>query len=164
MAKKNKKMSKKMLKKQLPKEEIVSKFDGKLGGRIGKGILQLLAIAIMGGIGYVAMTALGGFENILGLVVLGVCAAIGLCWARIIALKWKAKHTIVCNNRMKFKASALGLFFTNIKWILFTVITVGIGALWLPIKVKKWRAKHTTVVPIQPDVVYNEPQVTFYTY
>ena len=161
MAKKNKKMSKKMLKKQLPKEEIVSKFDGKLGGRIGKGILQLLAIAIMGGIGYVAMTALNG---VIGYAVLGVCAVIGLCWARIIALKWKAKHTILSNHRMKFKASALGLFFTNIKWLLFTVFTLGFGALWLPIKVKKWRAKHTTAVEIQPDVVYNEPKVTFYTY
>ncbi len=164
MAKKNKKMSKRMLKKQLPKEEIVSQFDGKLRGRIGKGILQLLVIGIMGGIGYVAMTALGGFENVVGIVVLAVCALIGLCWARIIKLKWKAKHTIISNYRMKFKASALGLFFNVLKWILLTVITVGIYALWLPIKVKKWRAKHTVAEAIQPEVTYNEPQVTFYTY
>ena len=160
-----KKMSKKMLKKnQAEADKVVSKFDGKLGGRIGKGVLQLLVIAIMGGIGYVAMTALGGFENVVGIVVLVVCALIGLCWARIIKLKWKAKHTIISNYRMKFKASALGLFFNVLKWILLTVITVGIYALWLPNKVRNWRAKHTTAQVIQPEVVYNQPQVTFYTY
>jgi uncharacterized membrane protein YjgN (DUF898 family) len=160
-----KKMSKKMLKKnQAAADKVVSKFDGKLRGRIGTGILQLLVIAIMGGIGYVAMDALGGFENVLGIAVLAVCAVIGLCWARIIALKWKFKHTIVSNHRLKFKASALGLFFNIIKWILLTVLTVGIYAFWLPIKVKNWRSKHTTAKEIQPEVVYNQPQVTFYTY
>jgi uncharacterized membrane protein YjgN (DUF898 family) len=157
-----KKMSKKMLKKnQAEADKVVSKFDGKLGGRIGKGVLQLLAIAIMGGIGYVAFTAL---EGVAGIAVLAVCGLIALCWARIIKLKWKAKHTIVSNYRMKFKASALGLFFNLLKWTLLSVITVGLYLFWLPNKVRNWRAKHTTAQLIQPEVVYNQPQVTFYTY
>lgn len=150
-----------MLKKSQAADKVVSKFDGKLRGRIGKGILQLLAIAIMGGIGYVAFTAL---EGVAGIAILGVCAAIGLCWARIIKLKWKAKHTIVSGYRMKFKASALGLFFNILKWIFLSVITVGIYALWLPIKVKQWRAKHTTAEDFVTEVSYNQPKVTFYTY
>jgi uncharacterized membrane protein YjgN (DUF898 family) len=65
---------------------------------------------------------------------------------------------------LKFKASALGLLFTIIKWILLTVITVGIYALWLPIKTRRWRAKHTTATPVEEAAGYNQPQVTFYTY
>ena len=142
----------------------VSNFDGRLLNYIGTGLLQLLVIAIMGGLGYVALTALGGFENVAGIVVLAVCAVIGLCWAGIIFMKWETKHTIISGYRLKFKASALGLLFTIIKWILLTVITVGIYALWLPIKTRRWRAKHTTATPVEEEAGYNQPQVTFYTY
>lgn len=140
----------------------VSNFDGRLLNYIGTGLLQLLVIALMGGIGAAVMLALGT-DNVIGIVVLAVCAVIGLCWAAVIFMKWETKHTVISGYRLKFKASALGLLFTILKWILLTVITVGIYALWLPIKTRRWRAKHTTAT-LDEQAGYSQPQVTFYTY
>ncbi len=141
----------------------VSSFDGRLLNYIGTGLLQLLVIALMGGIGAAVLFALGT-DNVIGIVVLAVCAFIGLCWAGIIFIKWETKHTVISGYRLKFKSSALNLFFNILKWILLTVITVGIYALWLPIKTRKWRVKHTTATPDESEYGYAQPQVTFYTY
>lgn len=156
-------MAKKNKKNKAANNTVVSNFDGRLRNYIGTGLLQLLVIALMGGIGAAVLFALGT-DNVIGIVVLAVCAVIGLCWAEIIFLKWETKHTIISGYRLKFKASALNLLFNCIKWLFLTVITVGIYALWLPIKTRRWRVKHTTATPVEEEYGYNQPQVTFYTY
>lgn len=168
MAKKNKKV-------QVANNSNVSEFNGGLLSLIGCGIMMTLVMVIMIGLGaYLAtMNVIGNGPAwqedikdpmVIALIVVGgILAAIGLCWACIKLIKWETKHTIISGNQLKFKGNALQLFGNCIKWAFLTVITVGIYGLWLPIKVRKWRVKHTTSKVIDDDYSY-QPQITFNTY
>ena len=142
--------------------EAVSKFDGRLLPLWGTYLLQILALGVMAGIG--AAIAIVLEFNLIGIVALCVFAGIGYCWACIIGSKWWTKHTVISGQRMKFKASALNLFFNIIKWTFLTVITVGIYSLWMPIKVQKWATKHTVSSPEEDEYGYAAPQITYYEY
>ena len=134
-------------------------FHGKLRNFIGTGILQILAIALMAGIGAVGFLA----DTMVGIITTAIGAFIGLAWAICIYFNWETKHTIVAGQQLSFNGKALQLAGNMIKWIVLTVITVGIYAFWLPIKVREWRAKHTVSSPVE-DPNANQPQITFYTY
>ncbi len=152
-----------------------SYFNGRLLNLIGTELLMVLVIVIMTAIGALIacfnIVGQGGpwYEDIknplnLILVILGlVIAAIGVCWAEIIFLKWETKHTVISGYQLKFKSSALNLFFNLVKWAFLSVITLTIYAWWLPIKVRKWRAKHTVAAPVESEYGYAAPQITYYT-
>ncbi len=158
--------------KKTTKTEVIaeSKWDGRLLTYIGIGLLELLVIAIMAGIGVAIAYAMGAFnENpdqmmqILGFVVIGVCAMVGFCWACIIYVKWDSKHTVISGQRLKFTANTFNLVCNIIKWTFLTVITVGIYGLWMPIKVRKWQIAHTVSEPEENAYGVGAPQITYYT-
>lgn len=91
-----------------------------------------------------------------------VLAAIGFCWACIIGIKYKAKHTIVNGQRMQFKSNTIALFFNVIKWTIFTVITVGIYLLWLPASVRRWVSSHMTFAPANNEAVRGQDYTLSY--
>lgn len=139
-----------------------SDFDGTVWNYIGVGFLELLIIALMGGIAAAVMLTLGA-ENVISIIVLVVCCIIASAWCVIIFMKWDAKHTILGGYRLKFKASALNFLLNYFKWLLLTVITLGIYSLWLPVVVRRWRARHTTIHPVEGESSYS-PQVNYYKY
>ena len=138
------------------KAPMKSTWDGNAFAFLFTVIKQLVVLALFGGAGaYLAMNKvlnngtpwLEDIKNpmVIAFVAAGLAlAALGFAWACIIGLKYKAKHTIVNGQRMQFKACTLGLFFTMIKWVIFTVITVGIYLLFLPTSIRRWVYKHTT--------------------
>ena len=154
----------------------VSGFKASLWSLIGCGVVMLICIAIMTGIGAGIVYGVNGFKfDNLGTVdyavfgVAGVFVLIGLAWAAIKYFKWEAKHLVISDTKFVFKANALQLLGTCIKWLFVTVITVGLFIFWLPIKAKNWKAKHTFIdkeaaVAANDNYGYPQPQVSFYTY
>ena len=150
-----------------------SAFNGRLLNLIGTELLMTLVVVIMTAIGALIacfnIVGKGGpwYEDIqnpvnLLLVILGlVIAAIGVCWAEILFIKWETKHTVISGNSIKFNGNAFQLLGNCIKWTFLTIITVGIYALWLPIKVRKWKTKH---MELQAVYGYDYGQVHFYNY
>ena len=164
-AKHNKKVAKKEAKIAAEESKLYcqeSIFHGKLSNFIGTGILQILVIALMGGIGAIPLIVLKD-SPIIGIITVAIGGLIGLCWAICIGIKWNAKHTIVAGHQLTFNGTALQLAFNIVKWLILTVLTIGIYAFWLPIKVREWKAKHTISTPVE-DPNANKPQITFYTY
>ena len=154
-----------------------SAFTGGLGSFIGCGIVMLLCIAIMGGIGAGIVYALNGFNftelgttDYVAFGLAGVFVLIGLAWAAIKLIKWFVKHIVISEKKFVFKATALQLLGTCIKWLFLTVITAGLFIFWLPFKAYNWVAKHTTIDGEATTAAndnnngYPQPQISFYTY
>ncbi len=68
---------------------------------------------------------------------------IGTPWAICYWQRWKAEHTIVCGEELRFIGKGTALCGKLIKWFLLSVITLGIYAFIVPLKVKKWTVAHT---------------------
>lgn len=135
-----------------------SKFDGGLLGMIGTGILSGLAALAATAIGVLVLVVCASASNvnfdnlealtispllIVGIVVLALCVFFGAAWASVISFRWSTRHTVIGGKRLRFDGTAWQLFWTELKWLFFTVITIGIYGLWLPIKAAKWQTKHT---------------------
>lgn len=141
----------------------VSKWDGRALNAIGMRLAQLLVFGIFAVVGvYLAcMNVVGNGKpwtedikdvSTLAMVLVGIVIfAIGFCWANIIGLKYRRKHTIVCGQRMRFTANTWNLFWNCVKWAILSVITVGIYLIWLPTKVRKWTRKHTVSEPVEDE-------------
>lgn len=139
----------------------VSKWDGRALNAIGMRLAQLLVFGVfaLAGIYVACMNIVGkggtwiedlqNPTNIIMLVVGIAIFGIGFCWANIIGLKYRRKHTIVCGQRMKFNTNTWNLFWNCVKWFILSVITVGIYLIWLPTKVRKWTRKHTVSEPVE---------------
>ena len=164
--------------KELKVNVAATQWDGTAFSFLGTLLLAILAFAFMVAIPVVAGVVLGVFnvggDKLMLLVVLVaivVFAIIGLDCAIVIFMKWSVRHTIVNGQRMKLKASALGLFFNGFKWLFFTVITVGIYLFWIPVAIAKWKAAHIVAVEekeaeveAEEEVVAeNQPQIVYYT-
>lgn len=148
---------------ELEAVETVSKWDGRALNAIGMRLAQLLVLGIFGGAGaFVAImnvmnkgenwvAEIASSSNLVMLAVGVVLAAIGLCWAAIIGLKYRRKHTIICGQRLKFTTNTWNLFWNCVRWLLLSVITVGIYLIWLPTSVRKWTRKHTISEPVEEE-------------
>ncbi len=156
MAKKNKKLE--------AVDVAVSKWDGRALNAIGMRLAQLLVFGIFA-IAGVLLACVNVIDNgsplaedlknptTLAMILIGIVIfGIGFCWANIIGLKYRRKHTIVCGQRMRFTANTWNLFWNCVKWAFLSVITVGIYLIWLPTKVRKWTRKHTVSEPVEEEV------------
>lgn len=165
-----------MARKRIP-VTVESEWDGSVLGRLGRFLLQILVFGIFFAVGaWIATQDLVGKNDvwqidiqnnpqILIKVAIGaVIILFGFCWAWMIGLKWKTKHTIINSYRMKFNAGTINFFFTVLKWLFLTVITVGIFIFWVPNKYRKWKTKHTVVAPEENEYGYGAPEINFYEY
>ncbi|EHK2413120.1 hypothetical protein KCL17_002404 [Listeria monocytogenes] len=90
----------------------------------------------------------GGLLQYIGWTILGTLVTIctiGICypWALCMVYGWKINHTVIEGRRLKFQASAVGLFGHWIKWLFLTIITIGIYGFWVFIKLEDWKVKNT---------------------
>lgn len=162
MAKKNKELE--------AVDVAVSKWDGRALNAIGMRLAQLLVFDIFAVVG-IYLAGMNVIDNgsplaedlknpttiamiLIGIVIFGI----GFCWANIIGLKYRRKHTIVCGQRMRFTANTWNLFWNCVKWAILSVITVGIYLIWLPTKVRKWTRKHTVSEPVEEEVEEDEEE------
>jgi uncharacterized membrane protein YjgN (DUF898 family) len=93
-------------------------FDGGAGTYIGTGILAFLITILSLGILYP--------------------------FALVLKERWRAKHSFIDGQQMKFTGSGFGLFGLWIKWFLLIIITLGIYLLWVGPRLQKWKWEHTT--------------------
>ena len=139
--------------------ENVSDWDGSLANYVGTLLLQALVLVISAGIGFFVATYklinngtpwMEDVKNPLALLLLfagAMIIGVGFCWACVFGVKYELKHSIICGQRLQFKANSLNLLFTTIKWTFLTVITLGIYALWIPVKVRQWILRNTVSSP-----------------
>jgi uncharacterized membrane protein YjgN (DUF898 family) len=91
----------------------------------------------------------GGASDYLGTQILAALITLftlGICYpyALVLVLRWKAKHSYINGQRLKFVGSATGLFGMWIKWFFLAVITCGIYLLWVGPRIQKWQWENTT--------------------
>ena len=91
----------------------------------------------------------GGASDYLGTQILAGLITIctfGICYpyALVLMLRWKAKHSYINGQRLKFVGTGIGLFGTWIKWLLLIVITIGIYGFWVGPRLQKWQWENTT--------------------
>ena len=84
---------------------------------------------------------IGGF--LITVVTLGICYP----WAVVMTYRWKAKHTYINGQRLRFTGSAWGLFGQWIKWLLLLIIPIGIYSFWLYPHLTKWIVEHQELDP-----------------
>ena len=92
-------------------------FDGGAATYIGTGILAFLITVLSLGILYP--------------------------FALVLKERWRAKHSFIDGQQMKFTGSGFGLFGLWIKWFLLTVITLGIYAFWVAPRLQAWKTVNT---------------------
>ena len=56
--------------------------------------------------------------------------------------RWRAKHTYINGQRLRFTGSAPALFGHWIKWLFLIIVTVGIYAIWVIPRLTKWVVEH----------------------
>lgn len=95
-----------------------------------------------------------------GIALLGVLISVltlGLCypWALVLTERWKASHTFIDGQQLRFTGTALGLLPRWILWLLLSILTVGVYLLWVAPQLQKWKTEHTefaeavtTVIPV----------------
>jgi uncharacterized membrane protein YjgN (DUF898 family) len=91
----------------------------------------------------------GGAADYTGTAILGGIITVitfGICYpyALVLMLRWKAKHSYIDGNQLKFVGSATGLFGMWIKWLLLIVVTLGIYSFWVAPRLQKWQWENTT--------------------
>lgn len=66
-------------------------------------------------------------------------------FALVLMERWRAKHSFIDGQALKFTGSATGLFGRWLLWLLLIVITVGIYSFWVAPKIQKWKWENTQV-------------------
>lgn len=71
---------------------------------------------------------------------------LGICYpfALVLRERWRAKHSYIDGHRLRFTASAWGLFGNWIKWFFLCVITIGIYGFWVGPRIARWKWENTT--------------------
>jgi hypothetical protein len=77
---------------------------------------------------------------------------LGICypWAVVMVYRWKAKHTTINGQRLRFTGSAPGLLGKWIVWLLLCLITFGIYSFWVYPRMTQWIVEHQEVDPSRP--------------
>jgi uncharacterized membrane protein YjgN (DUF898 family) len=92
----------------------------------------------------------GGAASYFGVILLAglvtVCT-LGICvpWAICMRYKWRAQHTLIYGNRVKFTGSGAGLFGNWVKWWLLCIVTLGIYSFWVVPRLIGWIVEHQQV-------------------
>lgn len=73
-----------------------------------------------------------------------VCS-LGFCYpfALVLRERWRAKHSYIDGHRLRFTASAWGLFGNWIKWFLLCIVTLGVYSFWVGPRIARWKWEHT---------------------
>ena len=70
-------------------------------------------------------------------------------WAICMRYRWRAQHTLINGQRVRFTGSGGGLIGQWIKWWFLTIITFGIYSFWVTPRLQKWIVEHYSVsVPL----------------
>jgi len=77
---------------------------------------------------------------------LGIC----LPFALVLFQRWRAKHTLLLGQRLRFTGSATHLFGLWIKWWLLCIVTLGIYGFWVGPRLMRWVVEHTDIDPDAP--------------
>lgn len=95
-----------------------------------------------GGAGdYFVVSLLAGFLTI-------VTVGIALPWAMCMRLRWRAEHTLINGNRLRFTGHGAGLFGQWIKWWALCFITFGIYGFWVMPRMTRWAVEHQAFTPV----------------
>lgn len=89
----------------------------------------------------------GGAATFVGTALLGLLITVvtlGICYpfALVLMERWRAKHTTVDGDRLKFVGSATGLFGRWLLWLLLIIVTLGIYSFWVVPRITRWRVEH----------------------
>lgn len=99
------------------------KFDGGAGSYFGVGLLAALLTLITFGF--------------------------GAPWAICMRYRWRAQHTLINGQRVRFTGTGMGLWVSWVKWWLLTLVTFGIYSLWVSPRLHRWIVEHYQVsVPL----------------
>ena len=66
-------------------------------------------------------------------------------WAICMTYRWKAQHTLINGQRVKFTGTGAGLFGQWIKWWFLSAITLGIYQFWVQPRLTRWIVEHYRV-------------------
>lgn len=79
-------------------------------------------------------------------------------WAICMTYRWKAQHTLINGQRVRFSGTGAGLFGHWVKWWLLTLITFGIYSFWVQPRLTKWIVEHYQVAVQIPVAFVGAPQ------
>ena len=72
---------------------------------------------------------------------------IGFPFALVLLERWRAKHTYIDGQRLRFSGTGLGLCGLLIKSFLLCFVTLGMYSFWVVPRIEQWRIEHTGFDP-----------------
>jgi uncharacterized membrane protein YjgN (DUF898 family) len=79
---------------------------------------------------------------------LTICTfGIGFPFALVLLERWRAKHTYIDGQRLKFSGTGMGLFALMIQLFLLCIITFGIYSFWVVPRIQAWKVENTDFDP-----------------
>jgi uncharacterized membrane protein YjgN (DUF898 family) len=71
----------------------------------------------------------------------------GFPFALVLLERWRARHTYIDGQRLRFTGTGLGLFGLWVKSFVLIFVTFGIYSFWVIPAIQAWRVEHTDFDP-----------------
>ena len=71
----------------------------------------------------------------------------GFPFALVLLERWRAKHTYIDGQRLRFFGTGLGLFALLVKSFLLCFVTLGMYSFWVIPRIQQWTIEHTDFDP-----------------